>query len=100
MSSLPRYSLTDLTRSAVALQTAVATHRLALLTRHGKPALAVLPVDLACDLLRVAEQSVGLVQQPDLLQVSAVLQTTQQTHLINAAAWLRTCLQDMADESE
>ena len=100
MSSIPRFSLTDLTRSAAALQTAVAAHQLALLTRHGKPALAVLPVDMLHDLLRIAEQSVGLLQQPDLLQVSAVLHTTQQTGLIDQALWLTACLQELAGPAE
>ena len=100
MSSIPRYSLTDLTRSAAALQTAVAAHRLALLTRHGKPALAVLPVDLACDLLRVAEQAAGLVHQPDLLQAGAVLSTTQHTGLADEIPWLRKCLNELSGETE
>jgi hypothetical protein len=98
MSTIPRFSLTDLTRSAAALQTAVAAHHLALLTRHGKPALAVLPVDLACDLLRVADQAAGLVQRPNLLQASAVLQATQHSGLISAAPWLRSYLQELARE--
>jgi hypothetical protein len=94
MSSIPRFSLTDLTRSAVA------AHQLALLTRHGKPTLAVLPVDVLHDLLRIAEHSVGLVQQPDLLQVSGVLHTTQHTGLINEAFWLSACLLELDGEAE
>jgi hypothetical protein len=100
MSSIPRFSLTDLIRSAAALQTAVAAHQLALLTRHVKPALAVLPVDVLHDLLRIADQAVWLVQRPDLLQVSAVLHTTQHTGLIDEALWLTACLQEQADQAE
>ncbi len=100
MSSIPRFSLTDLTRSAAGLQMAVATHRLALLTRHGKPALAVLPVEVLHHLLRVAEQAAGLVHQPDLLQAGAVLHTTQQTGLVDEIPWLMKCLKELAGETE
>ena len=100
MSSIPRFSLTDLTRSAAALQTAVAAQQLALLTRHGKPALAVLPVEVLHHLLRIAEQAAGLVHQPDLWQASAVLHTTQQTGLADELPWLLKCLKELAGEAE
>lgn len=100
MTSIPRFSLTDLTRSAAALQTAVAAHQVALLTRHGKPALAVLPVDVLHHLVCIADQAVGLVHQPDLLQASAVLSATQHTGLTDELPWLRKCLNELVDETE
>ena len=81
MSPIPRLSLTDLTRSTAPLQNALAAHRLAVLTRHGKSAFAVVPISDLLQLLRIAEQAVGLVVRPDLLQVCAMLTTTQQTRL-------------------
>ena len=73
------------------------TFRLALLTRHGKSASAVVPINDLLQLLRVAEQAVGLVYRPDLLQVYAMLTTTQQTRLLADAEWLVKCLREFAD---
>ena len=99
MSPIPRISLTEVNRTSAALQTALTDQPLVFLTRYGKPALAVLPVEVLHQLLRVAEQAVGLVRQPDLLRVSAVLTTTQQTGLPTDAEWLTECLNDLAADA-
>jgi hypothetical protein len=98
MSSIPRISLTDLNRSAATLQSAVTDHQLAFLTRHRKPAWAVLPVSVLYQLLRVADQTAGLLHQPDLLQLGVVLRTIQETALLNETRWLADGLAALADE--
>ena len=99
MSPIPRISLTEVNRSSALLQTALTDHQLVFLTRYGKPALAVLPVEVLSQLLRIAEQAIGLVNQPNLLQVCAVLTTTQQTGLAADAGWLSACLNDLSHET-
>ncbi len=99
MSPIPRISLTEVNRSSALLQAALTDHPLVFLTRYGKPALAVLPVEVLSQLLRIAEQAIGLVNQPNLLQVCAVLTTTQQTGLAADAGWLSACLNDLSHET-
>ena len=100
MPPIPRLSLTDINRNSAVLQTAMRNQPVVFLTRYGQPALAVLPVEVLSQLLRVAEQAIGLVSRPDLLQVCAVLTTTQQTGLPADAGWLAACLKDLTNSAE
>ena len=101
MSSIPSLSLTDLNRSVSVLQAALEDQSLAVLTRYHKPAFAVMPLTVAHQLLRIAEQAARLRQQPDVLQLSEILLTIRQLPLLAEVAWLSDCLNNLpVDSSE
>lgn len=95
MTSIPSVSLTDLNRSVSILQTALENQSLAVLTRYHKPAFAVMPLAVAHQLLRIAEQAARLRQQPDVLQLSETLLTIRQLPLLAEADWLSDCLNNL-----
>ena len=99
MSTLPTVSLTDLNRSVALLQAALADQPLAVRTRYNKPTYTVMPLALARQFLRIAEQAARLRQQPDVLQLSEILLTIRQLPLLAEADWLSDCLASLPIDS-
>lgn len=102
MSSIPSLSLTDLNRSISELQALLAEQPLAMLTRYHKPVFAVMPPEVAHQLLQIATQAARLRQQPDVLQLGEILLTIRQLPLLTDMDWLSDCLAHWplaADES-